>query len=466
MPTLNDLVAQSSGGQPDRLAALAGDQQASMDLVQQLVQATQAQGKLAEAQENVPGVGQRLLDPAGIASMLAALGGAATGTQEGASAGLGVLSGFMGQASQQEQATKAQLAEAQATSQAMLDSNRQRLTTMLQSRPDFFIDTGTGKSLIDPRTLGFAATGFLIPIDPAAAHRLAQQTQLQKNTLAFGVELAMNGGNPDARLEGGRIVNNALGLNLSDETLQGMSAVNEESQWNTLYAHTDGGSVVGARLYALQNNLPLMHADVLGMIKGKGTGGGKYTFDDVAMDLMTQFTAAMGAASTEVHDLPLAEQIAYAFDGEPVKIANMKKYYLGSNAFGTGISGPMMLQQHRSMYEKLTALFMVTKGQGPWFEGIENPEDLSGLVSTYSAASVDDLKSSIADVTMQGVGTHIKRLTGSLVTSRGMTQEEASFIASEMVMQAKEQSLVDGVFDVTKFNTIVGKMTLDAQAKE
>jgi len=64
---------------------------------------------------------------------------------------------------------------------------------MLTTRPELFIDAQTGESVVDPRLLGFAATGFIIPIDPAVNYHLKQKTARAEALTKNGMELILKG---------------------------------------------------------------------------------------------------------------------------------------------------------------------------------------------------------------------------------------------------------------------------------
>lgn len=463
MPEMNDLVAQTSGGQASRVAA-QGNPDANADLVAQLVQNTQQQNQLAQAQKDVPNLGDHLKSPEGIAAILSMLAGVSTGDQQIGDAATGFAGGFMEQRQSESAQQSATIAKAQADTQKMLEANKQRLSTMITSRPELFVDPETGKSVVDPRLLGYASTGFMLPVDPGAAHALATQTANQKTMVQVGTKLMLEGDTPEKRRQGGVIMRTAMGLDLSDEFFDAIAGQDETKRWETLLGNDNIDTASGLRAwtFATQNGRNMADPEVIGMLlPGTGDTSGKYTIQDKTLDLVGEFTKIMGTADGTLQNAPLSDQVDFAFAGREGDIALMKKHFLGDDAFGSGINGNQMLNMLQSSGQMLTMMFMMAPDSSFLKNmGIEQPEDIWKVVGKLSDSAIAYAQDAQAAQTSQNVGLKINQLA----TSMRDQDPKLSFGASSNMAAVEVQKLREkhttpsGQFDLRAFNADVTKL--------
>lgn len=236
--TMNDRVSAVSGGYQDRVAQIGTgvQQSASLDLVNQLNQLNQQQRQLQEAPR--ANMQDEMTSGPGIAALLTALLGggiaASQGSNEGVMAANSALQSYMGSRQGVVQNYNAGLDAQQEQINKMIDANRQRLTTLLQSQPDMFLDPETGKPAVDPRLLGYAATGYLIPINPSSNHALTNRLKTQEELIAFGKDLYLKGETAAQRANGLSMIGQGLGVQWSDQMYQTAASGNEREVYMQL----------------------------------------------------------------------------------------------------------------------------------------------------------------------------------------------------------------------------------------
>jgi len=462
---MDDKVAQTSGSQPDRVAALAPDPTPTQDLVAQLVQMQKSQDSLAQQQTDLPSMGDQLKSPAGIASLLAALGGAATGDANLAVGGAGVLEGFMGQSGAQTDQRRGAIQSAQQQTQKILDANRQRLSTMITSRPDLFIDPVTEESVIDPRVLGYAATGFMIPVNVGTSHHLAKQTATQRLTLEMGTKLMLDGDTPEKRRQGGVIVSNTLGLGLDDQFFETIAGQDDASRWSIMLSRDslDPVSVLAAWSFASQNGRQMGNPEVIGMLRGSKKGS-KLTIEDHTLGLIGEFDKIMGEAEGALQNEPLEAQLEYAFENRAGDLATMKKHFLGTDAFGTGVNGSQMLSMMRSTGEMLTMMYLIQPDM-PWLKQMEinNVDDIWKKVGGMSDSALAYVRQAQADAAGVNIGMKTAQLRGMLLKDDPtMDFGKAASDAARMVQEAKtSSSSAGGSLDIEAFNAKIDSLMGD-----
>ena len=262
--TMNDQVAAASGGYQDRVAQLGTNQQASasMDLVSQLAQLDQQLQQVRETPR--ANMRDELTSTPGIVALLGSLLGggiaASQGDNQGLMAANSALQSYLGTRQGVVQNYNAGLDAQQEQIAKMIDANRQRLTTLLQSQPDMFIDPETGRPVVDPRLLGYAATGYLIPINPNSNHVMTNRLKSQEDLFAMGKEMYLKGDTAAMRAEGLRLIGQAHNVEWSDAMYQTAATGNEQDAY--LQVIKDGyftpDSVFAAMLHAQQNGLSIV----------------------------------------------------------------------------------------------------------------------------------------------------------------------------------------------------------------
>lgn len=460
--TLDSLVSQNSGSQPSRAAASGQTQESTNDLLNQLVSMQSKIDQLRQARAEVPSPTSQLTSLPGLLSLLAAGGATAAGAPE---AGAGVLKGFMAQAGAQQADEQAQLDAQRKETIDLLESNRQRLTTMLTNRPEMFVDSETGDPLVDPRVLMHASTGFMMPINPGINHRLAKQTEHTRQLVALGADLILRGDTPEKRRRGGMLINTALGLNLDDTFFADIATMDETSAWEAIVGNRnlDTISSLAAWKYASENGLRLADPKVISMLaKSAIPEGGELTIDKYTLSLINKFNQAVEQMGPAVQNMSLADQIDAVFgDTNEGDGALLKRYFMGTDAFGTGLKGEQLWAMMQQAGELLKTMY-TTKPDSKFLRdrGINSPDDI------WSEKGVGDLVSSAVawaqianrDAFSQGYGVQIRELAKALAaqqakqnTTKSLAQlfTEADGIARKF---KEEATSATGRLDVDAFN--------------
>jgi hypothetical protein len=164
-PDLESLLQGTSFGQTLAQAQAAG----------QGIQAIQGQ--------EAPSILQRLLSPSSLPLIAAIIAGTAgAGGRGGLAVGLGGLQGLQGIAAQEEEA-KAEAVQAlqKERNEALdrADKSMNRVTQLVTSNPDLFVDPETGEQRIDETLLGILATGQPIRLSTTARRQLSRSDAQQ-----------------------------------------------------------------------------------------------------------------------------------------------------------------------------------------------------------------------------------------------------------------------------------------------
>ena len=358
--TMNDKVSQVSGGQADRVAAIGQAQQpASMDLINQLVQLQQQQEQLNQAPQ--ASMQNELTSLPGILAMLGSGAAAAFGGEQGREAGAGLMQGFMGARQGEVAAHNENLASQKATLSTAMDKQRARLIQLLQTQPDMFIDPTTGQPAVDPRLLGYAATGFMIPIDPTTNHALKSRVKTKERQFEIGKELFLKGDTADLRASGLEMIGTAHGIQWSDEMYRIAASGNEQDAY--LQVMREGyftpTSVFAAMLHAQQTGKSIVEvADQFVQDDTRGADGSTMTLPQATLVALADYGERL-AANPQLNDpsLSFAEKVELAF---PDAGDAPQRTLLIDKFAETGISPELLARQ----MESSLSIIMTLEGMG------------------------------------------------------------------------------------------------------
>lgn len=458
--TQDDLVAQNSGGYADRLAASNIGQVDTADLVQQLVnlekQSTELQTKKADVEDS-SALG-RLGSLPGLLTLLAAGGAAAAGGQ----GGIDVAAGLAGGAIQGARAAKLvdteRLAERIKETQGIIDDQRTRLVTMLQSRPEMFLDPATGKSLVDPRVLGYAATGLLLPIDPGVNYALTKQSQTREAQISTGISLALNGDTPEKRQQGLRIVGNTIGVQFDDSVMGAIEGGDETAMWEAIASSPafDTRMTVQAWHWALTNNKSLQDPEVISQLMPAATGrpapdGGKFTLDDKVLEVLGEYTEAIQGVPG-VENMSLEQRLDYVFGDDVGKADILKKYFVGSNVFDTGLDGSVIMASITSTAGQLAQLYAMSPRAAAAL-GINTPGDIPKRAFEITKATIPLIQEGSQATLAQDQGYKMRSIEEKLMmTFPDMDPYDATIQAARWLQRIRNEATVMGYVDNAKFN--------------
>lgn len=461
MAQLNDLVGKMSGSMPDRLANMGKPTDNSTELVNQLLQLQQKQESLNAAAANAPTMRDKLLSAPGLIAMLGSAAAGAAGAPDVAN---GLAQGFLSGAQADVAGQQSSIENARKATMDMIDSQRQRLSTMLTSRPDMFIDPQTGQPLVDPRVLGYASTGYLLPINPASNYILTKRDERTKALVEMGTKLMMDGDTADKRNRGATIVSNALNLGLSKDFFDAISGMDETDAWQELIGNPkiDTVSALEAWRYATQNGLPLATPEVLEMLSPDLTRGqGKFTIDDKVLTLVGKFNQRMAAMDPMLADQMSLDQKIDAVFGtdETGDAALMKRYFMGNDAFGTGISGGQML----NMMQRIGEIQVMMFGMNPnakFFtdRGITSIDQVWSNVGSSMASAVSYVQEAQGVQAGVQTGMAYRRISEALYADNSNMSYAELMSTTGDVVTAMLRDATDETtkrVDVVKFNQLV-----------
>lgn len=314
-PTLTDRVAAVSGPYQDRVAQLGlNDQnQASVDLINQIAQMSQQQAQLQQQQEDLlaapqASLGDEMRSTEGVlAILLSALGGgiaASQGSGQGAEAAASALQAFMGQRqgaveqyNQSLAAKQEQAMQLNQQSQEMLNQHRQRMITLLQAQPDMFLDPDTGQPVVDPRLLGYAATGYMIPINPWTNHALKNRTRAQEEMIEMGKKMFLEGDTAETRGMGLKLLGEANGVQWSENMYRVAASGNEREAYLELLnrGHFTPDSVFRAMLKGQQEGKSIVEVYDMFVPNLGEDATGKKTIPDAQLDALAELSRRMEA---------------------------------------------------------------------------------------------------------------------------------------------------------------------------
>lgn len=460
MPSLNDLTAGTSGGYPDRVAALGKAEDPNTALVQQLADLQMKQMQLKKASADVPGTGDHLKSLPGVLAMLGTGAATAFGGGAGADLGTSLMKGFVGGAQNAEAEQQALISGQMKQTQDIIAGQQQRLSTLLQSRPEMFIDPETGESLIDPRLLGFAATGYMMPINPGVNYRLTKQTESEKRMVDMGISLMKDGDTAEKRRQGALIVDKALDLRLGPEFYEAMMGQDDRSSWNSIFSNDniDLNSAFEARIYALTNNLTLDDPGVVGMLRKSAGDGTPMTMDKYTVSLIARHNERMASADPSLLNLPIEEQIKYTMGDAPGDAAALIKFYLGQDAFGSNVPGSVIVNAAARDSELARMMFKFDPNNAIFVKaGITNESQIWSHSLGNMQGVVADYQRGLQEASIQNYGLKLADVTGAfLLKNPAFTEGDASAAAYAALEEIRKDpnvtSPLTGITNVKLFN--------------
>lgn len=485
MAKLDELVGQLSGGQPDRIAALAppsgggggggtpppANQEATTDLLNQLFATQQKIEKMGE--QKPQGVTDQLTSLPGILSLLAAGGSAAFGGQAGMEGGAALINSLVGGMQGNKAGEQAQINADRGEMMGLLEAQRQRLSTMLTNRPEMFIDSATGEPLVDPRVLMVAATGMSIPVNPAVNYNLTKQTQATKIAVDMGMNLALNGDTPQKVEQGVMIVDNALNLNLSPEFYTALMGQDERGQIDSLLRNPglDTGSILSMWQYIRATpGKSLRDADVIGMITpsiNTDAAGGKLTIPDRVLQLTQEYSKVLAAAGPATQNLSFEETIDFVWGGDRAGDAALfKNHFMGKDAFNSGLHGKQILDMMIANGQADIMLYSMYPDM-PYFKqkGITSADDLWKLQSDSVSSGVRHMQNAATDLFAQNRGNALRNIGEKIYQLNPDLDFAAVMVESNTVLlDLVKQATVNGRVDAETFNTLVTKFIGDTNA--
>jgi hypothetical protein len=461
--SLNELTAENSGSYPDRIAAQAPSADATAantELVNQLIALQKKQNDLNEAKPK--SVGDRLTSLPGILALLGGGTAAALGGEAGQSIGAGLIGTAVGGAISGKKDDEASLAAAQKATNEEIDKQRTRLTTLLQSRPEMFIDPVTEESLIDPRLIGYAATGLMLPINPAMNNYLAKQTAGQKARVDLGMDLLKTGDTPAKRRQGAVILDHALKLNLGADFYMNAAGSDERTLWNSLHANPklDEQHTLEAHVYALTHGLSLDDPSVIGMLAPVDPRSTPMTMDSKILELGNYFNKRIREAGPAIQQLGWEEQVDWVFKGERSGDALLfRKFLAGTTGFNSGVSGSTLIGIAQRMADLKCMLFDIDPTADMFVKaGITSKEQIlnnsMNEVQTLSGAYLQGQE----DAATQNYGLKLQHVQGKLATEHPEWDEYMVNARSVAELERIKAACTEaGTFDVKKFNTMVSE---------
>lgn len=455
--TLDKLVSQNSGSQPDRAAASV-DTLATQDLIDQIVTNQSKMDSLKQQQADVPGTSDFLRSLPGILTMLG-IGGAAAAGQGEAAAGFG--QGLLGQIGADQKREQKLIGDDRKETLKILQGNQQRLSTMLNSRPEIFVDQ-EGNSLVDSRVLMYAATGYAMPINPGINYKLSKQNARTRQVLGVATKL-LTSGDPLKAKQGGLLVESAIGTKLGDQFFKDIMAMDETERWNAMLgkANLDPLSVLSAWTYSIQNGKPMADVDVLGMIHAKVTPAKPLKMEDAVLTLAGEFNQRVVDGGPAVQNMPFNDQIDYVFGNtREGDAAVFRKFFMGTNVYETGLSGQSLLSMVVNAGDVISSVYRM-QPNSPWLkqQGINSPEDIysSKGVGAVLESGVAWAEEALADNTAQNYGIRLQDIVERLrVDNPDVTEASLAEYGNTKLNEFKAKATsATGRVDVDAFNRMV-----------
>lgn len=481
-PSLNDLVAQVSGGQNDRVAQIgAGQQPAAMDLISQLVSLNQEQQKLHETDPRT--MQDEMSSTPGIAALLASLGagvaGALTGGEQGEQllkAGGGFLGGYKQQRGQEVAASNEQLAAETANIDDLINQQRQRLTVLLQAQPEMFVDPNTMEPVVDPRLIGYAATGTLMPINPVANFKLKNRLNTAEQMIALGQEWVMNAESPEQRRRGLTLIGEGLEVNFDDEVYNAVEAGNEQGVLRTVISkgYFTDESVLRAQAKAYEQGGSLLdYVDEL-VKKDPLEDAEPMTIRQAKAAALQEYAIRL-AANPEVHDpsLSFKDQIQILFDTPE----DQAMAVLLRDEWVEGVSPEALLADIGSNMDTILKVKQIggTKEDGALNSILENhdldvtdPTWEGQLALSMTRGNLHALNATLNAEQSQGVGTIIDEFAVNVAGKKYEGLENASDMAIKgfarwHVIQTRREMLAEAETEETGHRGIVTAHELQAK---
>ncbi len=468
MADLTNKVSATSGALPDRIAAQAAPDANSVDLIQQLTQLTQQQQQLQQ-QEPASAMGE-MGSLKNIIPLILGLGGSAlVGGRQGALMGANFASSFMGQKQLQAAEKNQQRVGQMKMLNDSIDSQRGRLIQLLQAQPDMFVDPETMQPTVDPRLLGYASTGLMIPIDPSSNYKLKRRLKGQEEQFAVGRDMFENGGTPELRVEGLRVMGSSLGVEWSQNVMDAAVQGNEAGIWESLL--TDDNftpqSVTGAMAHARRNNMSILDVATMLVPVDKAVGG-DITIPEATLAALDEYADIL-RQNPEFNDpmLTLQEKIELAFPDEADKVLLlMEKFGEG------GVSPTTMANQVESSVAMFTMLDQMAPGAlDPMLRKVGLSKDDPAWVSKLATRSVEFVMPTLVQMDRENATRRVSSMSetfaGDLakLSVPGLTPEQLRSVAFRQVMELRKKYTSEtGVLDFEGMSQGFDALRQDSEA--
>jgi hypothetical protein len=428
------------------------------DLVQQITDLENQSSTLQKQQEEVAGSSalSRMGSLPGILTMLAAGGAAAFGGKGGAQVGAGLLSGALQGAREGKLVDEQRLAQRRQETMGIIDDQRTRLVTMLQSRPEMFLDATTGKSLVDPRVLGYAATGMLIPIDPGVNYALTQRSDKAKVQTELGMQLALSGDTPEKRSQGLNILSNVMGAPFDAALKDAIETGDETTIWTNLAQSPafNARMTLAAMSYALTSNKTLRDPDVVEMLRGAAVERtkdvDKPTMSDINVRVTQEYFDAI-ANLPNANELSVNDRIDYAFGSNPAK-GDLMRDILKVESANSRLSPEQVMASMTSTYAQLATLMVQFPNTTERVFGIKTPDELARRAySIYQAGVPFAIRGSQATAA-QDQGNKLRSMEESIISVYTyLNPLEATMQATQAMKAIRDKATKNGLVDNAAF---------------
>jgi len=344
-----------------------------------------------------------------------------------------------------------------------VDDQRTRLVTMLQSRPEMFLDPTTGKSLVDPRALGYAATGYLLPIDPGVNYALTKQSQMREAQISIGINLATSGDTAEKREQGLVILGNTIGVPFDDSIKNAIQTGDETQMWTAIAGSPDFDArmTLQAWHWALNNRKPdgspytLRDPEVVGQLMPAAKerlepAGPKFTLDDYTLDVLGEYQQAIqGVPGAE--SMTLEQRVDYVFGNDIAKADLLKKYFVGNNVFDTGLSGSMIMQSITNTAGQLAQLYAMSPTAAAAL-GVTSPEDIIKRAYAITQEAIPRLVEGVNATVAQDQGYSMRRMEEAIMMAYPDTDPfQATTIAAQQMAAIREAATKNGYVDNAAF---------------
>lgn len=289
---------QSSALSPARqgpdLAALLGNSQ-----IDSLGKARLLNHMIAQRQQGQPNLLQQLLSPGGIAGAVGTgIAGAVGGGEAALAFGGGALGGLLEQREAQRTANEGaieQLMEQRDDALGRVEKSQQRISNLLTTQPDLFLNPETGETNIDPNLLGLLATGEPIRLNPSARRQLARRDATWKARDA----MLRDALEEEDTLAGARVLTRAWFQNMDyeapDEVVEAMArsmgTPDFDSTLAGILAEHGGTSFLSAAIAAREQGVPLDDPNIMAMINWNEAANSDISSDEYFVSLVGRMNA-------------------------------------------------------------------------------------------------------------------------------------------------------------------------------
>ena len=250
-----------------------------MNLMRQNVDVTSRLGTAREAEPK--GVLDRLTSTGGLATAGVGILSSLFGAPE---VGVPLLQGLLQGVTQATQDEKQGMLDTISGLQKELKDQQQRVTTLLQSQPELFLDS-MGENMVDPEFLGLLS-GLPISISPASKGKIQSRSETQKRSISVWTDLLKQAETPNQKFAAAQGLSEAADLDMTEAQLATfLEATDEASLINMFLDSADVNTVLSAALAAQTNDASILDPPYLAMIAGKPKTPSSYSDEKNRMTL-------------------------------------------------------------------------------------------------------------------------------------------------------------------------------------